>query len=87
MAVIYSLTGDSPMERYENLGGDSGVAAFEHGPNYIRVRFLDGAQYLYTDTSAGPGNIEQMKRLAVFGQGLNTFINRVTRKKYARQER
>lgn len=38
---------------------------------------------LYTYTSAGSHNIEEMKELATRGEGLNSFINRHVRKKYA----
>lgn len=31
------------METYKNLGGDSGVSAFEIGDGYIKVKFSDGA--------------------------------------------
>lgn len=75
------------MERYANLGGDSGVVGYEIGNDFIRVQFSDGSIYLYTYTSAGADNIEQMKRLARNGQGLNAFINRHVRKAYARKER
>lgn len=75
------------MERYKNLSGDSGVAAYEIGPDFIRVQFTDGALYLYTYASAGSHNIEQMKQLARKGQGLNSFINTTVRKLYARKER
>lgn len=75
------------MERYRNLGGNSGVAAFETGSDYIRVQFSDGSIYLYTCASAGANNIEQMKRLAVAGDGLNAFINKNIRKLYAKKER
>jgi hypothetical protein len=75
------------MERYRNLGGDSGIVAYESGPDFIRVQFSDGAIYLYTYASAGAQNIEYMKQLASSGQGLNSFINRAVRKAYARKER
>ena len=75
------------MERYKNLGRDSGVAAYEVGDDFIRVQFLDGSIYLYTYASAGSHNIEQMKHLARNGQGLNAFINTTVRKAYARKER
>lgn len=29
------------MERYRNLGGNSGVYAYEIGSNYIKVQFKD----------------------------------------------
>lgn len=71
------------MERYRNLGGDSGVVAYELGNTSIKVQFRDGSVYLYTYESAGVSNIEHMKQLAVQGQGLNSFISRVVRKGYA----
>lgn len=74
------------MERYRNLGGDSGVAAYEVGNDFIRVMFSDRSVYLYTDASAGSHNIREMKRLAREGQGLNAFINTTVQKKYARKE-
>ncbi len=75
------------MERYKNLSGNSGVAAYENGPDFIRVEFRDGAVYLYTYGSAGAANIETMKRVATDGRGLNSFINTTVRKAYARKER
>lgn len=75
------------MERYNNLGGDSGVVAYEIGSDFIRVQFSDGAVYLYNYASTGSHNIEHMKQLARNGQGLNTFINTTVRKAYARKER
>lgn len=75
------------MERYANLGGDSGVVGYEIGNDFIRVQFSDGSIYVYTYASAGASNIEQMKKLARNGQGLNAFINRNVRKAYARKER
>lgn len=74
------------MEPYKNLNGDSGVAGFENGSDYIRVQFKDGSVYLYTYASAGSSNIEEMKRLAVAGRGLNSFINKNVRKRYAKKE-
>ena len=74
------------MERYKNLGGDSGVAAYENGPDFIRVQFNDGAVCLYTYASAGAQNMDHMKQLATRGQGLNAFINTTVRKAYARKE-
>jgi len=75
------------MERYKNLGGSSGVVAYEIAADSIRVQFSDGSVYLYTYASAGTSNIEHMKQLATRGQGLNSFINTNVRKAYARKER
>ena len=78
---------DEYMKRYRNRGGDSGVVAYEIGPTSITVKFSDGSIYLYTYQSAGSANIERMKRLAIAGEGLNSFINRRVRKRYARKLR
>lgn len=71
------------MERYLSLGGDSGVTAYELEDDSITVELSDGSLYLYTYQSAGSQNIEEMKALAVGGRGLNSFINKHVRKKYA----
>jgi hypothetical protein len=71
------------MERYRNIGGDSGVYAFEIGIDSIKVQFSDGSIYLYDYSSAGSHNVEKMKTLARRGDGLNTFINTTVRKAYA----
>ncbi len=73
------------MERYKNIDGDSGVMAYEIGNDSITVQFSTGAIYLYTCQSAGEANIEQMKQLAIAGNGLNSFIMRVVKKSYARR--
>jgi hypothetical protein len=74
------------MERYRDIDGDSGVAGFENGSDYIRVQFSDGSVYLYTYASAGSNNIEEMKRLALAGEGLNAFIDKNVKKRYAKKE-
>jgi hypothetical protein len=74
------------MESYGDVDGDSNVAAYELGPDWIRVQFRSGAVYLYTAASAGAANIAQMHQLARAGNGLNSFINRYVPKSYARRE-
>jgi hypothetical protein len=71
---------------YENVGGNSGISAFQYGADYIRVKFSSGAIYRYTYRSAGASNIEQMKVLADSGAGLNSFINREVRQLYEARE-
>lgn len=73
------------MEAYANLGGDSGVVAYEIGPDSITVQFWDGGVYVYTNASAGSANIAQMKAMARQGYGLNAFINTRVRLRYARR--
>jgi hypothetical protein len=64
------------MELYENAGGDSAIVAFEIGDDSITIRFMDGSVYVFTYRSAGSANVEQMKKYAHFGHGLNGFIRR-----------
>ena len=70
------------MQPYGNTHGDSGIRAFEIAKDSITVEFSDGAMYLYTYRSAGPAILEEMKRLALRGSGLNGYINTHARKAY-----
>lgn len=75
------------MTRYTNIDGDSGVAGYEFGSDWIHVQFSTGAIYEYTYSSAGGSNIESMKRLAASGDGLNAFINTTVKRMYSRRVR
>ena len=68
------------MKTYRNIDGDSGVKTYEYGSDYIKVQFSTDEPYLYTYERAGKSNIEQMKKLADSGEGLNAFINTHVRK-------
>ncbi|HSC39270.1 MAG TPA: hypothetical protein VLD19_15410 [Chitinophagaceae bacterium] len=71
------------MQRYKNISGDSGVVAYETGDDYIKVRFIDGVVYLYTNAVTGQHHISQMKKLAAKGLGLSAYISRHVRSRYA----
>jgi hypothetical protein len=71
------------MERYGNVSGDSGVRAYEILPDGIEVQFLSGEIYFYTVASAGRTHIQRMKRLALQGQGLSTYISQHVKHRYA----
>jgi DNA polymerase II small subunit/DNA polymerase delta subunit B len=71
------------MERYRNLGGNSGVIGYEISPTSIIVQFQDGSKYLYNYTNPGVASVEKMKTLAYAGQGLNSYISTVVKKNYA----
>lgn len=64
------------MERYRDWDNDSGVISYEIGSDYITVEFKKGRFHIYTYTynSAGSYHIENMKRLAIAGDGLNEYI-------------
>lgn len=77
----------STIERYQNLTGDSGIAAYKIENDSVTVEFNDRATYLYNYMSAGRNHIETMKALAIAGQGLSSFISKYVRKGYAAQLR
>jgi hypothetical protein len=66
------------MERYRNSVGDSGVSAYEIGSEYIIVKFSRTAKnYKYSYCGrAGQNHVENMKKLAKYGSGLNAYINK-----------
>ena len=70
------------MQPYKNLGGNSNIHAFSIGEDYIDVQFNGGAVYRYSYKSAGSVKVEEMKRLATNGVGLNSYIMRNARKDY-----
>lgn len=71
------------MQQYKNLQRNSGVLAFELGDGFIKVEFADHHVYLYTAESAGRENIEAMKKRALAGKGLSTFISQHVKNQYA----
>lgn len=71
------------MERYRNIGGDSGISAYEIGTDYIKVKFSGTFRtYTYSYRKAGSSHVENMKRLAQSGSGLNSYINRYVKNLY-----
>ena len=73
------------MQMYKNLGGDSNIRCYEIGDDYIDVIFYGTAKmYRYSYASAGRQKVEQMKRLAQQGEGLNSYIMNYARFSYER---
>jgi hypothetical protein len=71
------------MERYRNSGGDSGISTYEIGSDFIIVKFTGTFRtYRYSYRKAGQNHVENMKRLARSGSGLNAYINRYVKKLY-----
>ena len=69
--------------KYANLSGNSNVSAFEIGTDYISVIFNNTQKpYVYSYRSAGQFNVEHMKKLALSGCGLNSFILRYCKYSY-----
>ena len=73
------------MKRYRNLEGNSGVTAYECGDGFIRIRFVNGDTYEYTDKATGPGHITNMQQLARAGRGVATYVSRFVHDDYARK--
>ena len=66
----------SVMKPYRNASGDSGIAAYEYGPDWIDVWFRGRREpYKYTARGVGAANVNEMKRRADAGKGLATFIS------------
>jgi hypothetical protein len=63
------------MQPYLNGTGDSGVVEFKNQPDFIIVRFRNGDLYVYMSDKIGRHHLEQMKRLAIAGRGLSTYIS------------
>jgi len=64
------------MELYKNLGRDSGVHSYEIGDGFIKVKFKTAPKvYVYNHVKPGHPHVENMKKLAVAGHGLQTYIN------------
>lgn len=73
------------MKTYRDLNNDSGITAYEISDNSIAVRFKTGAVYLYNYSSTGITDIEEMKKLAESGDGLNSYIGRKVKGNYAKR--
>lgn len=82
-----SETRPGTWQQYADPDGDSSVDAYQNGPDYIRVRFSDGSEYLYTYNSAGADDVERMKQLAQSGDGLNSYIVKNARYDYESKQR
>jgi hypothetical protein len=73
------------MKRYRNLDGNSGVTAYECGDGFIRIRFVNGDTYEYTDEATGAEHVANMQKLAQAGLGLSTYVSRFVHDDYARK--
>jgi len=73
------------MQRYRNLDGHSGVAAYDIGDGVIRIRFVNGETYEYMDAVTGREHVQNMQVLAAGGEGLATYVSRFVHDAYARK--
>lgn len=73
------------MQRYADINNDSGVNRFEIHHTSIIVWFGSSSKsYTYSYSMAGEHHVEEMKALALSGNGLNAYINHNVKFKYDR---
>ena len=70
---------------------DSGVLAYLIEDHDIKILFppdKDGQPFVYTYSYTKPGkrHVEEMKKLAILGSDLATYINKHIREKYERRD-
>ena len=73
------------MIRYKNLSGKSGVDSYEIREKSIVVKFRYAGKYLYNYDRPGKEQVEEMKRMAIAGLGLSTYISRNVKKTFAKK--
>jgi hypothetical protein len=73
------------MERYKNFSGKSGVRAYQIREHSIVIEFEGNGKYLYSYDRPGREHVEEMKKLAIEGLGLSTYISRNVKNKYLRK--
>jgi hypothetical protein len=73
------------MEKYADINNDSGVIGYEIQATSITVWFSATTRpYTYSYGRAGQLHVEQMKRLARAGDGLNAYIKKNVNSLYDR---
>jgi len=71
------------MKRYANLHRDSGVEKYLIAPTSIKFKFNNNTKiYVYNYTKPGKNHVQQMKKLALTGRGLATYVSQNIKKNY-----
>jgi hypothetical protein len=70
------------LEQYEDRSGLSGIELYKENPDgSMDIQFkTSNTLYNYPEGYTGSFNLEEMKRLAAQGYGLNRFINKNVKK-------
>jgi hypothetical protein len=64
------------MEPYKNKSKTSGVTNYEIGEDYIGIKFKGKSTvYIYSESVIDKEHIDAMKKLAISGRGLGTYIS------------
>ena len=85
MQASFTRHSTTPMPRYGNLSGESGVRAYETKADSITLTFINGERYVYTHARPGRAAVDHMKALAQAGKGLSTFVSQHVREAYERK--
>lgn len=72
------------MEIYKNLDWDSWIIEYKISETYINIKFKTWKAYKFSYESAWKKNIENMKKLAVIWDWLNSYINRKCKKLFVK---
>lgn len=72
---------------YKNIHRLSSILAYEIGDESIRIEFVSGAVRNYTYENVGRDHVEAMKRCAIKGKGLGSYVMNNERHFVALRER
>lgn len=62
------------MIAYKNLHRLSSILAYELGDESIKIEFVSGAVRVYTYENVGKDHVEAMKKCAIKGKGLGSYV-------------
>jgi hypothetical protein len=71
--------------KYKNLSGKSGVESYEIREKSIVIKFRYAGKYLYNYDRPGEEHVEEMKRLALAGRDLATYISKNVKKSFTKK--
>jgi hypothetical protein len=63
------------MKAYKNLDGNSGIADYDIGEDFIDIKFQNKTEVYRYKNPISNHHLNEMKKLAAKGKGLATYIN------------
>ena len=79
---------DGKMHRYGDGDHDSGVIAYLFVKNGIILKFKSKEEsYLYNYKKPGAEHLANMKKLAIDGSGLSTYVNQHVKENYFKKSK
>jgi hypothetical protein len=67
------------LKPYHSKNGPTGVTAYQNGPGYIFVRYVDGNEILYHANQFGQRTVADLQARADGQAGLTGALNRLRR--------